>query len=67
MNRLKEHSRHPEEIGKEISHSDPLGTGQGTTAERVDIEGQPTLLLRTLGNLGGEGSWTDAGVILNPS
>lgn len=67
MNRLKEHSRHPKDMRKEISHSDPLGTGQGTTAEKIDIEGQPTLLLRTLGDLGGEGGWTEGGVILNPS
>lgn len=41
MNMLKEHSRYLEEMGKEISHCDLLGTGQGTMGERADIEGQP--------------------------
>lgn len=40
MNRLKEHSIYLEEMGKEISHCDLLGTGQGTIGEMVDIEGQ---------------------------
>lgn len=65
MNRLKEHSIYLEEMGKAISHCHLLGTGQGTIGERVDIEGQPQILLRTIGGLGEEGGMASAGVILN--
>ena len=54
--RLREHSRHLEDVGKEMSHRDPLGTAQGTTRKRADMEGQPQPCAENP-----QGSWRERG------